>query len=249
MRRTTRLKKLRISALNHLGRLRQHIVDIAPTMPERIIEMKMSFVAIQLQNLWANFVRGFYLSCMLGTRKEGGAVVTVRTPGLPLNTALGRAVRTFRAGATPNAAGAWHRRDEPKWHETRVIDALSFNEGFSNRTDILAALSISSRVFLDLPVFRNFFAHKSEQTSHAARNLSPLYGMAIPKKPSQVLLGRAMGRPQRLIEDWIDDLSLVMEYMCLGAQVHRTRVLIRFLIACCGPLRGLPVRGFWGRVI
>jgi len=214
MRRTTRLKKLRISSLNHLDRLRQHIMVIGPTMPEQIIEMRMSFVVIQLQNLWANFVRAYYLSCMLGTRREGGAVVRVTTPGLPLNTALGRAVRTFRAGATANTVGAWHRRDEPKWHETRVIDTLSVNEGFSNRTEILAALSISSRVFLDLPFFRNYFAHKSDQTSDAARNVSPLYGMAIPKKPSQVLLGRAMGRPQRLIEDWIDDLSLVMEYMC-----------------------------------
>jgi len=214
MRRTTRLRKLRIATCVHLRRLRGDVASLASATTVRELETTMSYVTIQLLNLWANFVRAYFLSCMLGARRESGPRIAVMHPGLTYHNALGIAVHVFRPAAMPMGGGRWDRRDEPRWHETRWILTLAANETFSNVGDIHAALSTGTRVFIDLPVFRNYFAHRNEQTRVAACNLALLNSIPMNPRPSRILLTRPLGRPQSLIEDWIDEVAFTVEYMC-----------------------------------
>jgi hypothetical protein len=86
--------------------------------------------------------------------------------------------------------------------------------GCSNLADIQAALSISSRVFVDLPVFRNFFAHRNERSIEAAVRLGPLHGIPATLRPAAILLSPPLNSAQPLLVNWLEDMSFVVEYMC-----------------------------------
>jgi hypothetical protein len=87
--------------------------------------------------------------------------------------------------------------------------------GSDNKQDVEAALSIQTRVLIDLPVFRNFFAHRNRGTREATQHVSPRYGIRPRPRPDEMLRSRALGRPQPLIQDWLDDLSTMCELLCL----------------------------------
>ena len=84
----------------------------------------------------------------------------------------------------------------------------------SNISDVQAAFSSGTRVFLDLPVFRNYFAHRNYQTEEAAMNAAAQYGIPVTLPPHQILFEKPIGRPQGLIHDWIDDMVFTVEYLC-----------------------------------
>ncbi len=215
MRRTRSLRKLRKSFQSHMSRLRNVRAHTAVATSVQDLEIHISHATINLLNLWNNFSRAYYLSCMLQARLETGQRITVAFPGLTYNDAIGVAVRIFRPHATPNAAGVWDKRDEPKWYVRDDMLRISQHALGPHDAHVQAAFSLSSRVFLDLPVSRNYFAHKNQQTSRTASDLATQYTIPATRRPSQVLLSRPAGRPQPLIDEWIDDLLNAAELLCL----------------------------------
>lgn len=178
-------------------------------------EACLSYVTIEVLNTWVNFSRAFYLSLILHPRTaSSNQRIIVGTPGLNFDQAVGLAIRIYRLHAVPGASGVWHRRDEPTWHDPNVFMRVCNNIGCSNMPDINAAFSFGTRVFNDLPVFRNFYAHRNLQTEYAAKQLAPQYGIPATFRPSQILLARPLRRPQSLIFEWIDDIIFTIEYLC-----------------------------------
>jgi hypothetical protein len=124
------------------------------------------------------------------------------------------AVKKWRPKAAANASGNWRRRDEPPWHDPKLILVLARDFGFSNYSVIANTFSLGLPVFAHLPVFRNFFAHRGRGTSEAARNIAFHYSISGALRPSEILLSNAIWRPQPLILDWIDDISAVIDLLC-----------------------------------
>ena len=214
MRRVRRLYSLRRSTSAHLTRLRADVVSI-PGEQSRLLEAKLAHIVIELLNVWTNYSRAFYLSCMMEARRESGSRITVSRPSHDFDDALGIAIRTFRPLIPSPAPGnRWDRRSEPTWHDPNTLVKIAHAELFSNAVDLSAAFSTGTRTFLDLPVFRNYFAHRNMQTQAAATNLAPLYGIPKPKRPSALLLSIPLKRTQMLIEDYLDDIAFTVEYMC-----------------------------------
>jgi hypothetical protein len=117
----------------------------------------------------------------------------------------------------PKLAGKgppWNRREEPTWHERQTLLKLSSILGASNDSQIQAALSYKTWVFADLPVFRNFFAHRNDETAKRARALASHYTVSSQLRPSEILCSVAPGRPQRVLADWLDDLRNVVDLLC-----------------------------------
>jgi len=122
-------------------------------------------------------------------------------------------MRLLRPRTLPSTTGKWSRRDEPTWHETRSLLECATALNVSNLADIRGALSIGTRVFLDLPVFRNFFAHRNDASCSSASALAISYG--IPSgHPSLVLLRKPFKRPWPLLVEWLDDMAIVTELLC-----------------------------------
>jgi hypothetical protein len=63
-------------------------------------------------------------------------------------------------------------------------------------------------------VVRNFYAHRNDQTARAAKEIARHYTIAGLDHPTQILSTPAYGRPQVLILDWIDELTIIVEFLC-----------------------------------
>jgi hypothetical protein len=201
------------AAQARLARLRtlcQHASRIDPPAANRL----MSHITVDAVNTWAQFTRYYVLSLALRPVRAAGGRVRLGRPGIAgPHDVLSEAMRLLRPRTPPTAAGTWRRRDEPTWHETRALLTCAAALRVSNLQSIQAALSTGTRVFQDLPVFRNFFAHRNDSSYLTASRLASHYGIPT-GHPSLILLARPLGRPWPLIIDWLDDLSLVTERLC-----------------------------------
>jgi hypothetical protein len=115
----------------------------------------------------------------------------------------------------PNQAGLWEVRDEPPWHDPYWLTHLAQDEKFANHADIDAAFSTGYQVFSDLPVFRNYFAHRNQRTREAAMRLAPKYGVGTTLKPSEVLRAVAPSGTVSVLHEWVNQLDYTLEYLCL----------------------------------
>jgi hypothetical protein len=86
------------------------------SIPER--DSAVAYVAIEALNAWALFSRSFYLSCALGARTENNHRISITAA---TTDHIGLAISHYKKWAKPNAAGVWHRRDEPAWHDPNVL--------------------------------------------------------------------------------------------------------------------------------
>lgn len=210
-----RLERLHRSTARYLLRLRGSIPTFGSVRAGRESDVRVSYATINLLNCWANFVRNYYLSCALGTRTKGAVPVHCAIRFATVNDALGRAIQKFRPSATPKTSGEWDRRDEPAWHDSNTLLRLAEDPGLSNRYSIEAALSLGSRVFIDLPTMRNYFAHRNQSTYRAAVSIGANYGIPVrDRHPIEILLSRPLRRPQLLLYDWIDDIQTTVELLC-----------------------------------
>lgn len=185
-------------------------VTAATNRPDR--DMVVAYVATEALNAWNMFSRSFYLSCALGTVTEKNNKVTITAA--PGADHMGMAITQFKKSAKPNSAGQWHRRDEPAWHDPNVLMTVCNNVGCSIQTQLVASFTLQQNVFMDLPVCRNFFAHRNESSSRAARNIAPRYTLPTYLAPCDLLLSVSPGASASVILEWIDEMNITAEFIC-----------------------------------
>lgn len=212
MQRTKRLRKLRMALKWRLYRLEKRLksVSAATDRPDR--DMAVAYVAVEALNAWTMFSRSFYLSCALGTVTERNRRVTITA--LPTADHMGLAITQFKKSAKPNTAGQWHRRDEPAWHDPNVLMTACKNLGCSIQPHLEASFTLQQNVFNDLPVCRNFFAHRNESSSRAARNIAPRYTLPTYLSPCDLLLAVSPGASTSVMLEWLDEMNVTAEFIC-----------------------------------
>jgi hypothetical protein len=151
---------------------------------------------------------------MLNAKTEGRVAVNVTPAGMTLNDAIGLAIMRYKRYAIPNTSGEWNRRDEPAWHDPNVLLGVCQNVNCSIYLQMQAAFSMGQRVFLDLPVFRNFFAHRNRLSSRAAQNLGPNYLLPSILRPSEMLASSRPMAAASVLEEWIAELKITAEFLC-----------------------------------
>lgn len=228
MRPSHHLGVLSSAALRNTGRLRG---IVSRSASHRGVERDrcVAYAAIEAVNTWAEFSRAYYLSLVLGaTRYERGAVHAVGACSMghgcstavasawDENAALAHAINRYRTRRFVVATGvpSWTPQDEPSWRNPRVIMELARDIGASNANDVDASFGIATRVFSDLPVFRHFFAHRSERTARAAMVASSQNLVSATLRPTDALMARPIGGIQPLILDWLDELESVVDDLC-----------------------------------
>lgn len=174
--------------------------------------MVVSYVAVEALNAWAMFSRSFYLSCALGAFTETHQRVTITAA--PTADHLGLAITRFKVHATPNSLGIWHRRDEPAWHDPNVLITVCNHIGCSIQGHVASSFTMQQTVFRDLPVCRNFFAHRNQSSSRAASNIGPLHTLPSNLCPSDLLLSVSPGASTSVLLNWLDEMNFTAEFMC-----------------------------------
>lgn len=193
----TRRRFLRLRTLSDSVRRPLSVAD------DRLI----SFCVIDARTTWENFCRALFLSCLLNARDQGGFKIGCSAKvAKTVEDGIDFAVLTHNPNAK-GTKGKWRSRDEPPWHDPACFAKLIGALGPSNETAIQLGLNISTRAFVDVPVFRNFFAHRSAATGRAASRLAPKYSLPSTLHPSVVASSAPHRRPQPILSDWLDDFK------------------------------------------
>jgi hypothetical protein len=213
MRRRRRLGALVSSYRHNIERNERRFVAALSKQTTRARDGGVALAAVDVLNTWGNFVRAYWLSSFGEPWTSSGTKVQCERSMLASDP-LGFAVTTFRPHVLPMGSGKWDRRLEPAWHDPQTLLRLTRDAGLTSAGDVAVAFSINTRVFYDLPVLRNYFAHRNEDTYLAALRVAALNSLPTPKRPSEVLTGVSAGHTQALFREWLGDLDLVADYLC-----------------------------------
>lgn len=214
MRPCTDFAKLSEAATFRIRRLRAAVSEHAtPSASRSELDRHVGRAVIDAQNTWSNFARSYLLSYLGSPRRKRGDRVALgnlaaNNPGTLLHIAT-------KACRGTTAAAPVDRRDEPSWHDTATFLRICNELAPTNLDDIRAALSMQTRVFADLPTFRNFYAHRNEESAAKAVGLAKRhYLISGVRHPTEALMKSASNRPQPLLLDWLDEMEVVVT--CLG---------------------------------
>jgi hypothetical protein len=209
-----RLEKLSKAAKKRITKLRSHVSPFsAPTTAEQ--DRIIAWVVVETLNLWAGFLRAYYLSGAIGTRTSLGGRVIYKAVTFPNSKAA--IVHAIRAVKNPLFSKRdVSRRDEPPWHDTNNFLSLLQNVDASNLSQIYAAFSTGVDFFDFLPTVRNFYAHRCDETFRKATRVGMKLGLAtMPKlRPTEIMCARLPKRPSNVITEWLDDMANVVDLLC-----------------------------------
>lgn len=214
MRRRTCLKRLNRSFTHRIRQLEGVANDIVGKNGHDI-DRAIAFITIESLSAWSGFAREFYLACaFLHPKTIGGqhvshlgvAIVDERLALIhSISVLKGRTVTAPRI--TP--------RDEPAWHEKRVLSQLSSSLSFSNNQSVISGLSFQTAFFDELPTIRNFYAHRSQGTAEkVSRIATRRYGMVNVQHPNDLVNAIFAGRIQTLIQEWLSDMRQISLAIC-----------------------------------
>lgn len=176
-------------------------------------EEAMAWVVIEALNLWGNFVRCYLLSLLVSPMRRSGARAVIGNAAINCPGALLHAAVMVAKG--PYVAAPSSRRDEPAWHDVSTFVKTCAHIQVSNLAQVQAAMSIQARALQDLPVFRNFYAHRNEESAAKAVKLGrSMYLITGVRHPSHILARNANMCPQQLLLDWLDDIEAYMDLLC-----------------------------------
>ena len=215
MKPTRILWKLGRTAERRAISLRSLIDQLSPPVSSES-DRVLTYVVLESVNCWASFVRAYYLSCFISARRKTGSPIVLAQSSLrTFQDAIDFFIRTMKPSLGPPSPGkVWQRRHEPAWHDPNVLTTLLSKLGSSDIAQLLSAFSYPTQAFRDLPSFRNFFAHRNEETATKAATVARSYGINPRLRPIEILCSRAYGRPRNLLSDWLDDIRNVVGLLC-----------------------------------
>lgn len=213
MRATQTLGRLELQVGLRLTWLRDMAAAALAMRPPKQIDL--AFVCVDAANTWTEFSRALIVSAVQGSQTTRGVLSRAAPPHLGrVPESIDAVLRQRNPRLLPMPPGGWPRREEPKWGSKDVLLAAATTLGISNLASVDAALSAGSRVLDDLPVVRNYYSHRNFGTERAVWNC--LYQRGFPRGPHpDWYLHQTYGAiRQPLVNDWLDDLQLIVSLAC-----------------------------------
>ena len=212
MRSTRELKRLASGVAGRLNGYRDVAVSVR-RFDSGGGDRRISHVCINLQNTWAEFCRAYALSSVRRPARLSGGFISVGAVHVRSERdVVVAAMQRFRPRVYNR--GNWSRREEPAWHDPNTLLGTMEDVRASNLDEIRAALSLGSSVFDDLPVFRNFYAHRTETTAIKARVIAYRYGIPRLDHPTDILCCTPPRAAQSVMVEWIDDIWVTVQMLC-----------------------------------
>jgi hypothetical protein len=175
-------------------------------------DCRIAFVVAEAVNIWASFVRAYYLSWFLRPTTMSGSRVNCSNHILRFEDALIFAIKRLRSRGYSRTRPV--RLDEPTWHDPVTLLTLATEIGVSNLSKVQAAFSLGATYPNVLPTVRNFYAHRNEETFRKVIEKAVLLGLGRNLRPCEFVCTSLPSRPQNLISDWLDEIRLTIELLC-----------------------------------
>lgn len=209
-----RLEKLHQATSKRIAKLRSRVSALGPpiTMDD---DARLAWAVIEMLNLWAGFLRAYYLSGAIRTRTISGKPVrfTARTFA-NTESALRFAIRTVKDAKFSKSTVT--RFDEPAWHSVDKFIKLQNTVAAPNLPQIYSAMAAGATFAPLLKELRNFYAHRCDETFYGAAQVGIKLGLTTKPdlRANSILCARLPKRPQNVITDWLDDMTNVVGLLC-----------------------------------
>jgi hypothetical protein len=208
-----RLDRLNRVVRKRIARLRSVVSPYSlPASAEA--DRAVAWAIIEANNLWAGFLRAYYLSAAIHAKTASGTKIVFSSATFAdFQSALKFAAKL----KDPRFRKAFvSRRDEPAWHDARDFLRLLRMVGASNLPQIQAGLAYSTPFFSHLATIRNFYAHRCDDTSRKAGNVGVRLGLSATPNlhATEIMCSRLPKRPQNIATDWLDDIRNVIDLLC-----------------------------------
>jgi hypothetical protein len=207
------LRKLVGTANRRLGQLVMRVSSCSAP-PSKEDERTIALATIDLFNLWGLFARHFFISSAIGSRRVGGGHTRALVRKfLDSADVVDFSVLHLDPRRRPRRKGGWGPHEEPPWFQPGVLLKLCSAARISNEAQVVLALSVKARSMEDLPVARNFFAHRSELTASGVRRMASKYTLSHSLKPAVLLGSRPPGRPDTVLASWLAEIRYVVNLL------------------------------------
>ncbi|MGH9713413.1 MAG: hypothetical protein ACRD5M_08970 [Candidatus Acidiferrales bacterium] len=177
-------------------------------------DIQIAWTVIEAVNLWAGFLRAYYLSGAILTRTRSGKPVKFTAKTFPnKQAALKFAIQTVKDPKFNSSTIS--RYDEPAWHNSQKFIILQKAVAASNLAQIYSAFAAGSTFAPLLKDVRNFYAHRCDETFRSAATVGVKLGLTAKAelRASRILCSRLPKRPQNVITDWLDDMANVFDLL------------------------------------
>ncbi len=209
MRPVCHLEKLQEAVERQLVRIERCVTPLSLPMTHDNDRMA-SYATLHLDNVWSSFVRSYYLSWFLRAKTTSGVrISTAITQPKSHTDAVKTAMRFINGAGRPRVG-----RQEPPWHERRVLVTLSTKCVASHNAQVMAAMSVPSTALEYLHSVRNFYAHRSKETADRLPAISRKLSLLPSRRATEIVLGVPLGGSGSVILDWIAEVRDVTLMLC-----------------------------------
>lgn len=180
--------------------------------PGRDADRACSFVAVEALNFWTQYCRDFVIQCARGAMTVGGVAVKATTvPYTSRDDLLTDLAKRF-GHMKKNAVGPPGGLQEPTWRVPQRVADVARYLGLANEGSIRSATSVGTVVVSELPVARNFAAHRCESTAEGLRQLGIKYGVGPAPKLAEVMQAPGASGGVTVASEWLAEI----DNLCLG---------------------------------
>ncbi len=179
------------------------------------LECEVGYRVIQCQALWSNVARCIITSSALGTMDGSGAShrSQLRSFRSEHDVLLWTLTHVGRGRPTYDAVGRLSTVGEPLWHHPARVLTVAMKLRLTNLSAIQRAVSGASTFLEDFNKIRNYYAHRGEYLSLAAREVSLRYGNPVPPRPIDVIFQDHPTLHVPLWAAWLNEIELVVDNM------------------------------------
>lgn len=219
MRKSKKLSALGSQISSRLGRL----ITLERTVPKLELSQQLQvtgYISIDALAAWSAFTREYVLSCLwLNVQSNAfGPISHSLTGAVPSERqAIIEAVRVVKKpGWSPPAAYQITPFDEPAWRKGQTLLSIAQTLNFSNLGQINTAFSYQGQALDELPLVRNFFAHKDAQTIDLVRKLGKNTYNIPPVDTACDLVAKILpGRTDTLLSEWLHNMWRTGAALCV----------------------------------
>lgn len=164
----------------------------------------LTHLILELDNLYIESLRAFTLASMGGARCRSGQSTNPTTRFMDQGQAAAFILQTLNptAFAKLGAPGTVNRKKEPSIRNLADVEKVLSRLGTTNVPSVRTAAAYPS-TFVDLlPTFRNFFAHRNQDTTRKVKTKIRSLGVVASEHPANLLFAMIPTRPVRVCEDW-----------------------------------------------
>jgi hypothetical protein len=186
------------------------------TISER--KIIVSYCMLDLVDLCGTFARTLYISSALGAVHGNGSVTTSTQSFSNAHAACVYSVRwkflkSVAAKRLKAKPPSYDRKIEPAWHRIDNIENISNDIALSNASQISNAATKGRLSLADAIEFRNFFAHRQEETLKLAKSCFSRYAITPVHSVEESLLIRVPRRSYTVAEAIIADIRNMIDTM------------------------------------